>query len=248
MSFEVAADAYDRFMGRYSSQLSPALADFGGVRAGQRVLDVGCGPGALTAELARRLGPDAVAAVDPSESFVAEARAHRASTVGSPWRRSCLTPTKRSTRRWRSSSEPVAGLAEMPRVTRADGVVAACVWDLAGGRAPISTFWKAAPELDSSAEVESGLAWRVRVRVISRSCSRRPGCDASKRPSSPRPSSTRASTTGWGPFTLGVGPAGSYARTLHAAELSALRERCRELLPKAPFTVTAVAWTARGIA
>jgi cyclopropane fatty-acyl-phospholipid synthase-like methyltransferase len=51
MTFEVAAEAYDRFMGRYSQQLSPQLADFAGVRAGQRVLDVGCGPGALTAEL-----------------------------------------------------------------------------------------------------------------------------------------------------------------------------------------------------
>jgi len=75
VSFDVAADAYDRFMGRYSVQLAPGLADLGGVHPGQSVLDVGCGPGALTAELVRRLGPDAVAAVDPSESFIAAARA-----------------------------------------------------------------------------------------------------------------------------------------------------------------------------
>jgi len=56
MTFEVAAEAYDRFMGRYSQQLSPQLADLAGVRAGQRVLDVGCGPGALTAELVARIG------------------------------------------------------------------------------------------------------------------------------------------------------------------------------------------------
>ena len=74
MSFDVAADAYDRFMGRYSRVLSPAFADFAGVRAGQRVLDVGCGPGALTIELLHRLGPPSVAAVDPSEPFVAAAR------------------------------------------------------------------------------------------------------------------------------------------------------------------------------
>ena len=48
MSFEVEADAYDRFMGRYSIRLAPAFADFAGVASGQRVLDVGCGPGALT--------------------------------------------------------------------------------------------------------------------------------------------------------------------------------------------------------
>src|SRR5215211_1411308 len=72
--FTVPADAYDRFMGRYSAQLASGLADLAGVEPGQRVLDVGCGPGSLTAELVRRLGPEAVAAVDPSEPFVAAAR------------------------------------------------------------------------------------------------------------------------------------------------------------------------------
>jgi trans-aconitate methyltransferase len=75
VNFDVAADAYDRFMGRYSLLLSPQFADFAGIRGSQSVLDVGCGPGALTAELVTRLGPAAVAAVDPSESFVAAARA-----------------------------------------------------------------------------------------------------------------------------------------------------------------------------
>ena len=75
MSFEVAADAYDAYMGRHSAPLAPALADLAGVDAGQTALDVGCGPGALTAELVRRLGPHAVAAADPSEPFCAAARA-----------------------------------------------------------------------------------------------------------------------------------------------------------------------------
>src|SRR4051794_15737642 len=74
MSFDVAADAYDRFMGRYSQPLAPQLADLAEVGAGQRALDVGCGPGALVSELVARLGADAVAAVDPSEPFVQAAR------------------------------------------------------------------------------------------------------------------------------------------------------------------------------
>src|SRR6266566_9702801 len=74
MSFNVSADAYLRFMGRYSEPLAAQFADLAGVRRGQRVLDVGCGPGALTAELVRRAGADAVSAVEPSASFAAAAR------------------------------------------------------------------------------------------------------------------------------------------------------------------------------
>ena len=73
-TFNVAAGAYDRFMGRYSVLLSPQMVDFAGVRSGWKVLDVGCGPGALTAELVARTGSGNVAAVDPSSSFVEAAR------------------------------------------------------------------------------------------------------------------------------------------------------------------------------
>ena len=74
MTFNVEAGAYDEYMGRWSEQLSAQLADFAHVRAGDRVLDVGCGPGNLTAELVSRTAADAVAAVDPSPLFVAAAR------------------------------------------------------------------------------------------------------------------------------------------------------------------------------
>ena len=66
MSFTVSADAYDRYMGRYSRRLAPLFADLARVKPEQRVLDVGCGPGALTSELAMRVGADRVAAADPS--------------------------------------------------------------------------------------------------------------------------------------------------------------------------------------
>lgn len=70
MGFFVSADAYDRFMGRYSTLLAPQLADLAGVRRGQSVLDVGCGPGALTAELVARVGAASVTAADPAPPFV----------------------------------------------------------------------------------------------------------------------------------------------------------------------------------
>src|SRR4051812_6428501 len=61
-------------MGRFSGQLGPLFADFAGVEASGRALDVGCGPGALTVVLAARLGAANVGAIDPSEAFVEAAR------------------------------------------------------------------------------------------------------------------------------------------------------------------------------
>jgi ubiquinone/menaquinone biosynthesis C-methylase UbiE len=57
--------SYDRFIGRYSKPLAVALTDAAGIEQGMRALDVGCGPGALTVELVRRLGRGSVSAVDP---------------------------------------------------------------------------------------------------------------------------------------------------------------------------------------
>jgi len=74
--FDVSAQAYGRFMGRYSRPLAVLLADLTGVRGGQTALDVGCGPGALTGVLVQRLGAEAVAAVDPSGPFVAAVADH----------------------------------------------------------------------------------------------------------------------------------------------------------------------------
>ena len=131
MSFDVAAEAYDRFMGRYSRQLSPQLAELAGVDGGQRVLDVGCGPGALTAELVARVGTAAVSAVDPSEPFVEAARARNpgvevvqasAEALPFPDRTFDAALAQLVVHFMR---DPVAGLAEMARVTRRGGVVAA---------------------------------------------------------------------------------------------------------------------------
>lgn len=252
MSFDVAADSYDRFMGRYSVQLAPGLADLAGARAGQKVLDVGCGPGALTAELVARLGPEGVAAIDPSEPFVAAAQSRH---PGVEVRLSAAEELPYPDGTFDATiaqlvvhfmADPVGGIAEMARVTRADGVVAACVWDLAGDRAPISPFWRAARELASGVEDESGL----------------PGARAGHLAELFEAAGLRRVEEGelsasveyasfdewWEPYTFGVGPAGAYVRKLGEEEQSELRERCRQLLPQAPFTVEAFAWAARGLA
>ena len=164
MSFDVAADAYDQFMGRYSRLLSPQLADLAGVHPGQWVIDVGCGPGALTAELVERVGSANVAAVDPSEPFVAAVIARhpgvdvrRAAAEHLPFEDGVFDAAIAQLV-VHFMDDPVAGLGEMARVTRHGSVVAACVWDHAGGRGPLSIFWQAAHELDPGVDDESRLA------------------------------------------------------------------------------------------
>src|SRR5437762_351037 len=151
-------------MGRYSVPLAPQLANFAMITVGQRVLDVGCGPGALTAELVRQLGPDAVSAVDPSEPFVVAAQQRH---PGVSVQRAAAEQLPFGDQAFDAAlaqlvvhfmADPVRGLREMARVTRARGVVAACVWDHAGEQTPLAPFWRAARELFPDVEGETGLA------------------------------------------------------------------------------------------
>ncbi|HWH46065.1 MAG TPA: methyltransferase domain-containing protein [Thermoleophilaceae bacterium] len=251
MSFAVAAEAYDRFMGRYSAPLAPLLADFAGVASGWRVLDVGCGPGALTTELVGRLGADRVAAVDPSEPFVTAARerhpgvaVERASAERLPFGDGEFDAALAELV-VHFMADPVSGLQEMGRVTRPGGVVAACVWDHApGGQGPLNVFWEAAREIDPT--VDDG--------------SERAGTHAGHLARLFGEAGLRAVDEGaltvevehasfdawWEPYTLGVGPAGAFVAGLNADGRARLRRRCEELLPPAPFVQTARAWATRG--
>jgi SAM-dependent methyltransferase len=251
VSFAVAADAYDRFMGRYSVPLAPKFTDFAGVAPGQRVVDVGCGPGALTGELVGRLGPTSVAAVDPSENFVAAAQErHPRVSV----RRAAAEQLPFGDQEFDAAlaqlvvhfmTDPVAGLHEMARVTRKHGVVAACVWDHAGGGGPLSQFWEAAHELDDDLEDESLLAG-AREGHLGELFE---AAGLHRVEESALTVAVRHPTfeDWWEPFTLGVGPAGAFAAGLDAKRQALLRQLCRENLPEAPFVLSARAWAARGL-
>jgi SAM-dependent methyltransferase len=252
VSFDVAPEAYDRFMGRYSLLLSPQMTDLAGVRSGQRVLDVGCGPGALTAELVARLGPAAVTAVDPSEPFVAAARernpgidVRRASAEDLPFPDDAFDAALAQLV-VHFMMDPIAGLAEMARVTRRDGVVAACVWDHAGGKGPLGVFWQAARELDDHVHDESQLAGarEGHLAELFEAAGLRDIESTVLSASLEHPTFEEW----WEPYTRSVGPAGAYLASLDPERQAELRERCRRLLPDAPFRVTAQAWAARGLA
>ncbi|MDT0165772.1 methyltransferase domain-containing protein [Actinotalea sp. AC32] len=248
--FDVGADRYGAFMGRWSEPLADGFVALAGVRPGDTALDVGCGPGALTERLVARLGPGAVAAVDPSAPFVDAARTRlpgvdvrRASAEELPFPDGSFDAALAQLV-VHFMGDPVAGLREMARVTRAGGTVAACVWDHAHGSGPLAAFWQAARDLDPDVHDEAALPGSRRgdlARLLGEAGLR----DVED---------TTLTVTRrfddvarwWDPFTLGVGPAGAYVATLDDVARAALRARCAELLPRPPFTVDAVAWAAVG--
>jgi SAM-dependent methyltransferase len=251
VSFEVPAESYDRFMGVHSRQLAPQLIDLAGLAPEDRVLDVGCGPGALTTELVERLGAGSVAAVDPSEAFVAAARerhpgvdVQRAAAEALPYPDGGFDAALAQLV-VHFMTDPVAGLREMARVTRPDGVVAACVWDHAGERSPLAPFWRAASELDLGVLDESGLPGARDGHLVELFAA------AGLRDVEPGELAARITYSSfddwWEPFALGVGPAGAAYTGLDPQQRTELGERCRELLGPAPFELVSVAWAARGI-
>jgi SAM-dependent methyltransferase len=142
-------------------------------------------------------------------------------------------------------ADPVAGLREMARVTRPGGVVAACVWDHAGGQGPLAPYWDAVHELDPGAADESHLAGAREGHLAELFDAA--GLRGIEEQRLEVVVEHATFEEWWEPFTFGVGPAGAYATGLGPAGLDRLRELCRARLPVAPFVVPAVAWAARGL-
>jgi SAM-dependent methyltransferase len=249
MSFNVSADAYGRFMGQFSEPLAEQFAEYAGVRAGQRAVDVGCGPGALTARLVERLGAEAVTAIDPSPPFV---EATQARFPGVDVRAGGAEQLPFDDDAFDLAlaqlvvhfmSDPVAGLREMGRVTRPGGVVAACVWDHGGGAGPLSTFWRAVRETDPDAHDESGLAG-AREGHLAELFDAAGLTDIEDSVLTVTvPFATFEAW--WEPYTLGVGPAGAHVAELDDAAREDLQAACARLLPTAPFEIAASAWSVR---
>lgn len=249
--FSVAAEAYDRFMGRYSNPLGPNFADLVRVSTGQRVVDVGCGPGALTAVLVERLGAEAVSAADPSEPFVGALRerhpdvdVHLAPAEHLPFADDTFDAALAQLV-VHFMSDPVAGIAEMRRVTRADGTVAACVWDHGnGGQGPLSTFWNVVHELDPGARDEAGLPGSQQGQL--EALFEQAGLRNVEGSVLTVEVGHETFEEWWAPYELGVGPVGAYVASLDHTRRTELRERCRERMPAAPFVLEARAWAATG--
>ena len=251
VSFRSAgADAYGSFMGRYAEPLAVLFADHARTVGGQRALDVGSGPGALTAELVRRLASTAVCAVEPSPTFAAALRQRlpgvavsQAAAEHLPFA-DAVFDLVAAQLVVHFMADPAGGLREMRRVTRPGGTVAACVWDYGGGRGPASTLWRGADELGWSAPDESDLPGVREGQLVTLFAQAGLG---ELRAETLTVTVRYPSFEGWWqPLTLGVGPAGTYVASLDAGRRAALRRHCQTLLPAGPVEIVASAWTVVG--
>lgn len=252
-TFAVPGATYDAFMGRYSSQLAPAFAAAAGVRAGQTAVDVGCGPGALTAHLAELLGAEAVRACDPSPPFV-EACAARVpgATVVEGRAEELPFPTGSADHvlaqlvlHFVSDAEQAA--REMARVARPGGVVSACMWDAVAGVDMLRAFWDAAHRVDRAVPEDAG---RVRFGGPGELVALLRGAGVEDVVESTVSVSCSYGSFDelWEGFLAGVGPAGAYCVGLAEGDRGRLRDALHARLgaPSGSFTLGAVARCAVG--
>jgi len=255
--FHTPAAAYDRHIGRYGPALARELARAAGVRAGDRALDVGCGPGALTAELAARLGAGRVAAVDPSEPFVAACRErHPGVEVVVAGAEALPFPAASFDHALAQlvvnfMADATQGVAELRRVTRPGGTVAAAVWDYGGEMTLLRRFWDAAVALDpAAAELDEGRSMRYCTEPELAALWSAAGLGEVR----VRAAVVDAGYDGfddlWRPLESGVAPSGAYVAQLARPEREALAAELRSRLGvgdgDAPFRLTARAWIATG--
>jgi ubiquinone/menaquinone biosynthesis C-methylase UbiE len=254
VTFAAPAESYDRYMGRYSRRLAPLIAEFGGVAPGMRVLDVGCGPGALTEHLAGRVGAEQVAAVDPSEPFaqacaarVPGADVRAAGGERLPWEGDAFDAVL-SQLVVNFMDDPPQGVSEMRRVARPGAVVVACVWDHERMEM-LRTFWDSALVLDPDAPTE---AKRMRFGTPDelRELWAEAGFEEVVTDSLEVTEEYESFDDYWEPFTAGVGPGGAYCVSLDDEAREGLRQECRRRLgdPSGAFSLPARAWAVRGLA
>jgi SAM-dependent methyltransferase len=251
--FEQSGDAYDRFMGRYARPLAPRFAAAAGVARGQRVLDVGCGPGALTGVLADLVGADAVSAVDPSASFVTACAERHPGVDVRPARAEALPfadaefDVALAQLVLHFVEDPSAAAHEMRRVVRPGGVVGACVWDFHEGMEMLRAFWDAANAVVPGAPDEAGTLRFGGPGEIAELLDGAGLVDVAE-----STITVTSDYTGfdelWSGFLEGVGPAGAFCTSLDDDTRARVRSELEVRVgrPASAFTMAAVARCAVG--
>jgi SAM-dependent methyltransferase len=254
-----SALAYDEYVGRWSAAVATEFLHWLSLPPGLAWADVGCGTGALTSAILSTCEPKSVAGIDPSESFVAQARQR----IRDPRARFDIGDAARLP--WDSGAcdaavsglvlnfvrDPESAVREMARVTRPGGSVAAYVWDYAGGMQMMRHFWDAAVAVSPS---DSKLDQAERFPL----CRPQPltalfegaGLGSVTVRAIDVPTVFRNFDDYWRPFLGRTGAAPTYL----ASVSEDVRERIRRVLesrlaptPGALIELTARAWAVRGV-
>jgi SAM-dependent methyltransferase len=254
-TFRGPTDLYGSHVGRYVPALSAALTEVVGITPGMRLLDVGCGPGGLTQALAAVVGGENVSAVDPSEPFVntcrqrvpgADVRVGSAEALPFPDASfdgalaqlvvNFMTDAKR-------------GVAEMKRVVRPGGFVAACTWDYADGMTMLRAFWEAALEVapEEAAQADEATMPYCNPPELT-DLFQGVGLEGLEVGELSVSADYEGFDDYWAPFPTGLAPSGAFCASLDPERQEALRLACSRRLgdPQAPFSLDARAWYAVG--
>ena len=251
-------DGYERYMGRWSRLLVPAYAAFAGVKDGQRILDVGTGTGVVASTLESTLPRSKIVGVDPSAAFIAYATKNARSA-----RLQFEVGDAQALRFGAASFDHAMALlvmnfvpdhgkavAEMKRVTRAGGVVSACVWDYGDGMESLRLFWDEAVALDPAAAPKHERNMKLSRAGELRALWTHAGLGDVRE--APVVIDQAFSSFGdyWTPFLEGTGPGGAHVASLSGERRKELEARLRRRLlggrADGPFTLKARAWCVRG--
>jgi SAM-dependent methyltransferase len=251
------ADAYERYMGRWSRQVAPPFLRWLDRPADQRWVDVGCGTGALCAAILARCAPRGVTGVDPSEGFLRKAQEQLGGRVGLhcaagealPLASGCSDVTVAALM-LNFAADPRAVVAEMARITAPGGCVAAYVWDYGGCMDLVRGYWEAAREQDPGVQTQDS-GPRVALCRPEALTALFEQCGLTEVDSRAVDISLHFANFDdyWQPFLGGQGAAPAHAMALPAPQRERLRERLRQRFAPTgdAFELAARAWAVRGV-
>jgi SAM-dependent methyltransferase len=256
-----AGDSYDFYMGRWSRQVAPRFLDWLGVPDGRDWLEVGCGTGALSAAILAHGKPRSLLAIDPSEGFIAKARANvpdtRASFQVGDARALPAEPASRdaivSALVLNFVPDRQKALAEMKRVARRGAAIGFYVWDYPGGGIQLMrAFWDAAAALDAGArDLTEDKRFPFCTPEGLTELAKQADLASVECVPIEVPTVFKDFDDYWRPFTLGAGPAPGYCTSLAPDARQRLKEKLEATLPRGTggsIPLTARAWAVRAVA
>jgi SAM-dependent methyltransferase len=253
------AEAYERFMGRWSRLVAPPLIDFAGVPDEGRILDAGSGTGALAFAIGKLNKRVEVTGIDPSQEYVAFAAARNPNPGRMTFRVGDAQQLTFADRSFAAAlsllvfnfiPDPAKALRELCRVTKPKGRITAAVWDYGGQMRMLRAFWDAAVRTDMSAEqLDERYMPLCRAGELTQLWKRAGLEHVDEQPLEVNLNFSSFADY-WDPFLLGQGPAGAYVRKLDRERVQALRSAVKRELSvgseTAAFSLPARVWAVRG--